>query len=82
MLLFDRVCRRQCEPAYLKILRPDRGHVCDSENKTYCIEDIRLPAAVQAGDGVEALVPRLVNNADSPRRGVETYHPDITVRTA
>lgn len=42
---------------YLKILRSNRRHVGDAENKTYRVEDIGLATAVEAGDGVETLVP-------------------------
>lgn len=42
---------------HLYVLRPNRAHARDPQDKTYCVQDIGLPAAVEAGDRIEALVP-------------------------
>ena len=42
---------------YLQVLRANRGHVRDTQHKAYRVQNIGFAATVQAGDGIEALVP-------------------------
>ena len=41
----------------MEILGADSGHIRDAQHETDGIEDVGLPGAVEAGDGVEALIP-------------------------
>ena len=71
--------------AYLEILRPHSGHVGDSEDEAYCIEDIGLSRAVEASNGIEALIPGengLAHPMAFHRIWRDIYHPVMTVRTA
>ena len=43
--------------AYLYVLSPHSAHACNSQNETYCIEDVRLAATIETCDGIEALIP-------------------------
>jgi len=46
-----------CACAYLEVLRADRGHIGDSKNEAYRVEDVGFTGSVQTGDRIEALVP-------------------------
>lgn len=46
---------------YLYILRPHGTHAGDTQDETYRVEDVGLSTAVEAGDGIEALVPTTDN---------------------
>ena len=48
---------RRWLPAHLYVLGPNSAHARDPQDKTYRIENIRLPATIETGDGIEALVP-------------------------
>jgi hypothetical protein len=41
----------------LEILGADGGHIRDAQHEADGIEDVGLSGAVEAGDGVEALIP-------------------------
>jgi hypothetical protein len=47
---------------YLQVLRAHGGHVGNSENEAYCVEDVRFAGTVETSDGVEALVPTRPNH--------------------
>lgn len=70
--------------AYLEVLCADGGHVGDAQDEADGVEDVGLAGTVEAGDGVEALVPAPWLSAHaSGSGGVQSlYHPEMTVRTA
>lgn len=43
--------------AYRQVLSPNCRHVRDAKHETDGVQNVGLPAAVEAGDRVEALVP-------------------------
>lgn len=53
---------------YLQVLGAHNAQVGDTENETYCVEDVGLAGAVQAGDRVKAIVPACCERLESLRR--------------
>ena len=52
---------------HLYVLRPDSAHARDAQDKTYCVEDVRFPTAVEAGDRIKALIPTADDRTHSIR---------------
>lgn len=51
--------------AYLYVLSPHGAHGSNSQNETYCVEDVRLATTIETCDGIEALIPATDNRPHS-----------------
>ena len=48
----------------LYVLRPHGAHARNTQHKTYCIQNVRLPAPIETGNRIETLIPATDDRPD------------------